>query len=341
LSYQHQEIPSGPWSVHIVRVERSNPDFEIQTTLPDGSTFGLAQLTDQIKALPSGVGRPVAGVNGDFFRKKYPCVGDPKGLQIMFGELISGPCDWSCFWIDAEGQPHMTNVLARFQVLWPDGRKIGFGLNEPRPRSTAVLYTSVVGASTGTSGGRELILERNGTNDWLPLRPGLSYSARVRAVRETGNSPTSKDTLVLSLSPQVLSEVPVVRRGAILQISTDTWPDLKGANAGIGGGPPLVRNGHAIEQEDDRVRHPRTAIGWNKDYYYLVEVDGRQRDLSVGMTLEEFAQYMAKLGCDEALNLDGGASATCWVYGLVMNSPSSGAERRMGNGLVILQKEKN
>ena len=34
-------------------------------------------------------------------------------------------------------------------------------------------------------------------------------------------------------------------------------------------------------------RHPRSAVGWNADSYFLVEVDGRQRGLSVGMTLEE------------------------------------------------------
>ena len=87
-------------------------------------------------------------------------------------------------------------------------------------------------------------------------------------------------------------------------------------------------------------RQPRTAIGWNSNFFYIVEVDGRPRGLSVGMTFPELADYMVKLGCDEALNLDGGASTTMWVYGQVMNSPSAGHERNMANALVLLQKEK-
>ena len=106
----------------------------------------------------------------------------------------------------------------------------------------------------------------------------------------------------------------------------------------IGGGPPLVRFGKVIEPSASR-RHPRAAVGWNSDFFFLVEVDGRQRGVSVGMTMRELAAQMVRLGCTEALNLDGGGSATCWVYGQVMNYPSQGDERGMGNALVVVQKD--
>lgn len=240
--------------------------------------------------------------------------------------------------MDASGNPRMTNVLSLLHVVWPDGRKTPFGLNEPRARDAAVLYTSIAGARTQTAGGRELILERHGTNAWLPLKPGMSYSARVREVRDTGNSPISSDTLVLSMGRQLVSRVPEVPPGTILRLSTDTWPDLTGATMGIGGGPPMVRDGKVIERDDSRARHPRAAVGWNDDYFFLVEVDGRQRGVSVGMNVRELAEHMVRLGCTEALNLDGGGSATCWVYGQVMNNPSQGDERGMGNALVVVHK---
>ena len=88
------------------------------------------------------------------------------------------------------------------------------------------------------------------------------------------------------------------------------------------------------------MRHPRTAVGWDKDHLYLVEVDGRQSDLSVGMTFPELAAYMAKLGCEQAMNLDGGGSATMWVFGQVMNSPSEGRERPGANALVVLRQKR-
>jgi exopolysaccharide biosynthesis protein len=56
------------------------------------------------------------------------------------------------------------------------------------------------------------------------------------------------------------------------------------------------------------------------------------------MTLEELADYMQKLGCELALSLDGGASATFWWKGKIMNRPCNGADRPIANGLVILKK---
>jgi exopolysaccharide biosynthesis protein len=116
---------------------------------------------------------------------------------------------------------------------------------------------------------------------------------------------------------------------------------MTGSRTAIGGGPALVRGGTALTFSGLQPRHPRTAVGWNKDYFFLVEVDGRQKN-SVGMSLPELATYMAtKLGCDEANNLDGGGSATMWVYGNVMNSPSEGRERPAANALVVVRTDRH
>jgi hypothetical protein len=340
FSYQHDEVPAVPWSIHIVKMDRSATDLELHTTLGKGSTYGLTTLSEQLKLLSRELGRPVAAINGDFFRKEDPYPGDPKGLQILQGELVSDPCEWSCFWIDVRGEPRMTNVVARFRATLPTGESFAFGLNEERLKDDAVLYTPAIGVSTRTSGGRELVLEHAGSGPWLPLRPGQSYAARVREVREAGDTALSAVTMVLSLGSQLAARMPKPATGTIVQIVTGTLPDLQGVQTAMGGGPPLVSSGMALDVQTNRGRHPRTAIGWNKTHLFLVEVDGRQRGLSVGMTLPELANYMAKLGCEEALNLDGGASATCWVLGHIMNSPSAGRERDMANALVIIQKEK-
>jgi hypothetical protein len=338
FSYHHEEIAEGPWSVHIVKVDRSNPYLELHTALGKGNRFGLAPLSEQMKLLPPFLGRPVAAINGDYYRDDGRYAGDPKGLLIMQGELLSGPCDWTTFWIDAQGHAQMTNVSSRFEITWPNGQKTPFGLNEERARSAAVLYTAAVGTSSRTSGGRELILERTRTNSWLPLPVGEIRSARVREIRGDGNAPLTSDTMVLSLGGQITPAVPEVQPGAILQISTATSPALTGITTAIGGGPALVRDGKVVARNEINIRNPRTAIGWNRDHFFLVEVDGRQRNLSVGMTTAELSSYLLKIGCESAMSLDGGGSATCWVYGQVMNSPSEGFERPMANSLVLVQK---
>src|SRR5262245_61112376 len=142
FSYQNERIESVPWSIHIGKLDRSNKDFELHTVLAKDTIVGLNALSEQVKSFPTNVGRPVAAINGDFYRiENGPYQGDPKGLQIMQGELLSAPCDWSCFWIDADGNPHMTNVLSTFNAMLPGGMNIPVGLNEERTNNAAVLFT--------------------------------------------------------------------------------------------------------------------------------------------------------------------------------------------------------
>jgi exopolysaccharide biosynthesis protein len=56
------------------------------------------------------------------------------------------------------------------------------------------------------------------------------------------------------------------------------------------------------------------------------------------MTLDELAAFLLKLGCEEALNFDGGGSATLWYDGEVRNSPCDRMERDIANCLVISRK---
>src|ERR1041384_3430176 len=116
LSYRHEQIAKGPWSTHVVTIDRSNHNLELQTTLPPGRHFGLATLSEQVKAYCGGKGHVVAGINGDYYERNGPYLGDPQGLKIMQGELISGPCDWACFWIDSGGKPNIGKVDSQFNV---------------------------------------------------------------------------------------------------------------------------------------------------------------------------------------------------------------------------------
>ena len=337
ITYAHDEVPDVPWSIHIAKIDRSRADLGLETTMGAGTQIGMGLVSDQVKSIPTNIGRPLAAVNGDFYRSanKYP--GDPHGLQIARGELVSGPDDRSCFWIDAAGNPNVANVQSLFRATLPDGKLVPFGLNEERASGTAVLYTSANGSWTRTSSGVELILKRGTNVNWLPLTVGQNYSAEVQEVRDQPNSPITSNTMVLSFSSKIVSQVAGVKVGDTIRISTATAPDLAGSRTAIGGWPALVRGRKTTTIPGLPLRHPRTALGWNKDYLYLVEVDGRQKS-SAGMTLPELATYMLNLGCDEAMNLDGGGSATMWFLGNVINSPSEGRARPAANALVVVRK---
>ena len=339
-AYFHEEMKDIPWSIHVFKLDRTRRDLVLGTTSGGGETLGMGTIAEQVKTLPPALGTPLAAVNGDFYNTETKYLGDPRDLHIRQGELVSGPTGHACFWMDPAGEPRSTNVVSRFRVLWPDGTATPFGLNEAREDDTAVLYSAAIGSSTRTDGGTEIILERPADGPWLPLRVGRSLRGQVRLVRDAGNSPLNSDTLVLSLGPRLAARMPKVAAGGTVQLVPETFPDLTGVTTAVGGGPTLVRDGKAREWSGFLMRHPRTAVGWNKEHLFLVEVDGRQSDLSVGMTFPELAAHMVKLGCEQAMNLDGGGSATMWVFGQVMSSPSEGRERPGANALVVLQQKR-
>lgn len=351
LSYFNERVRSVPWSVHVVQVERGEPTLGLQTMLARRTVLGLGTVSEQAASVPASWGLPVAAVNGDFYqRENSSYAGDPRGLQIVNGELVSAPGEQAAFWLDADGQPHATNVMSRFRVSVPGGKSYPLGLNEERTGRECVLYTPTLGKATRNRGGTEWILERNGSGPWLPLRIGENYSGKVREIRKGSSTPLAPDIVVLAVGANLASNV--VEVGSLVEFSTETLPSLKGATVAIGGGsivtldgkrarieaPNGMRGGYSVSSMYER--HPRAMMGWSKTHFFLAEVDGRQRGLSAGMTLEEVGAYMAKLGCDTALSLDGGGSATMWYAGKVVNSPCDGVERPVANSLIVVRKEK-
>jgi hypothetical protein len=346
LDYAHLIMTNQPWSIHIARVQRSRSDLEILTTLGKGTIQGLSSLSDQVRSVPPELGKPILAVNGDFFLiRPGPYQGDPEGLQIINGELVSTPGLLS-FWVESR-QLHLEKVLSALAITWPSGRENPLSLNQTPRADGAVLFTPIFGPSTRATNMVEVVLERAGTNLWLPLRAEKTYRARVRSINPSGDTPLQPDIAVLTVGSDLTNHLPAIQIGDILQISTTLSKDLSKATAAVGGGPLLIHAGKEQQSSPHKgtntyllPRHPRTALGFNSRYLFLVEVDGRQKELSVGMTVAELASLMKTLGCTEAMNLDGGGSSTFWVNGNVMNSPCEKHERPLANALVIVQRDK-
>jgi len=113
----------------------------------------------------------------------------------------------------------------------------------------------------------------------------------------------------------------------------------------IGGFPLLLQDGLRVgDLEVSELpsfaaeRHPRTAVGFDRDegLLWVVVVDGRQPGYSVGMTLPELAGLFEALGAEEAINLDGGGSSVMVVDGTTVSRPSDAeGERPVANALGI------
>jgi hypothetical protein len=112
----------------------------------------------------------------------------------------------------------------------------------------------------------------------------------------------------------------------------------------IGAGPTLISDGIIQDTYENEVffdagfpndePYTRAAIGYTKDnHLILFATDGRQT--GQGLTLRQTAQEMQRLGCVEAMNLDGGGSETLVVKGKTLNQ-AAGRARAVTSILAIV-----
>ena len=104
-------------------------------------------------------------------------------------------------------------------------------------------------------------------------------------------------------------------------------------------GPLLVRKGRSAIDGDDREgfsagagqfdsditegRYPRCALGVGDGELLAVCCDGRRSGVDAGLELAELARLLISFGAREAINLDGGGSATLVHRGHLLNRPYS------------------
>jgi hypothetical protein len=124
-----------------------------------------------------------------------------------------------------------------------------------------------------------------------------------------------------------------VRLGPREQFGDDPSGDL------VQAGPLLVSEGRSLVDGDDREgfstgatqfdsditigRYPRCALGINATELLAVCCDGRRSGVDGGLKLAELARLLISFGADEAINLDGGGSATLVHRKHLLNRPYS------------------
>jgi hypothetical protein len=70
-------------------------------------------------------------------------------------------------------------------------------------------------------------------------------------------------------------------------------------------------------------RHPRAALGVAGAELIFVACDGRRSGVDAGLSMPELADVLLELGARDAINLDGGGSATLVHKGHLLNRPYS------------------
>lgn len=274
--------------------------------------------------------RAVAGTNGGFF--DIFDTGAPLGVgrDRERGSLHATKYSWrNAFWIQPNGRARIGVMPMSAQIAEYPQMEIT-NVDAPRVREGKI---GIWDASWGTTSGYSI-------TDGQKRNVRMVVVADGRVVANTTSLSSGKKitgTVLVGRGPGA-EQLRQLRPGAR---ATVQWQLDKRSRFAIGGESILLRRGR-VEVTDDRILHPRTAVGIDRDrnQVLLLVIDGRQRH-SRGYTMVELARMMRHLGAETALNFDGGGSSTMAGKNRrgrlrLLNQPSDGTERQVADGLEVL-----
>lgn len=332
-------VSGGQTLVYVLKANLESENLKINTLVGfDGTMAKNARVTDM--AVNTGA---VAAVNADFFQMGES--GRPIGMTYKDGQMITSPPlrdDMYGWGITRSGNPLIE--IFNFSGLVTVNNQSNFllsGINKPQYYEAGgkyshedglLLYDSYWGASSrgkinDSDDVAEVFVVDGTVTEILVNQPGkkIPLSGFVLAGRGEAKE-------------YILSSIIV---GDRISINNTVTPGGDELWAGTGGWTLLVDG--KVEQgnypADINGTVARTAIGYSADRKTLFLVTVEKSVDSRGFTLGETAQFMAGLGAERALNLDGGGSTTLAVRPLgednpvLVNKPQNGSQRLVPTAL--------
>jgi exopolysaccharide biosynthesis protein len=309
---------SGTMFINIIEVNpQINPNISVEPVLAGQSLSG----TNKVKNMVSQ-NNALAGINASFFKQS---TGTPLGTLVINEELMAGPIFDRVTLGIGNNEFKMARISMQGTLNTPFGTEIKIdNVNQPRMLASYILiYSSKwgkiappspqYGIQVAINNGRVTEISKNRLN-----------------IQENGFVIVGPEKLLgkLNINDQV-------------KIKFTTNPDWTGIKHAISGGPYLVKDGQIfIDTKDQKFgtiggRNPRTAVGYTKDNkFIMITIDGRQQG-SIGATFYELAQIMQKLGCVNAMNLDGGSSTQMVVQNKIVNHPLNKGGSYVASGLIV------
>jgi hypothetical protein len=340
------ETEGGPVALYGVYWKLAS-GLQLIASAGQGRMAGNEEVGQQARRLAETGSRPLAAANADFFVMTGPSAGSVHGVFIRDGVLLSkgrGPT----VVVMKDGSLKIEELAAEIELETEDGKVFPTQrLNHQVEDEGIALFTDAWGGPVPQDPSAAFVKLRGEgelrANSSLALEVIRCVGRDFPLVLEAGEF-----ALVGQFPAELLSNLQVL--GARVVARTRLSSDLP-IEHGVGGLPIMVREGvvqyfPGAKHEDfvpgpgdPNTRHPRTAFGANAEYGVIVVADGRAPGHSVGMTIPELGEWMRRIGCTEAVNLDGGGSSTLWAMGNVLNRPSGSSERPVGNALILIMPD--
>jgi len=333
------------------------PGGDLFAVVSSGSyIYGADTITTIIGELEAAGYNVLGGINADFFSMS---TGIPMGNVIENGILkcfynyeptIGFLSDGSAF--ISSGELYMT---LRNQGGGGNAQNIGQTVSIPclnKFRTVYNLYlmdSSFSGNTRTTTAGREVCFAvRSGT-----VRVGGTVLLEVIDISDSSGAVAIPDgcmVLTADAGCPYIGELDKFSVGDLVELNVGT-SDARLAEAvwATGGGDILVSDGTKTNSAgwDSALLTacPRTVLGIKADGSVLLyEMDGRQSGYSNGMSMNDLADEMIRLGCTYAINLDGGGSSSLSFRtpgetgASTKTSPSDGALRKCATFILLVSK---
>ena len=342
------DIPALPLKVSVVEMDLTNPYIVMETCLGAEKSVGCETPVNMANRNTRPGHEVVGAVNGDFFMTSPTNeVGLPVSGQVRNDELVLSSHNRACLVLDTDNRPYIDRLTFTGNVTCGE---LSFPLNlvnrmryayEGIATNQSILFTRSYGPATydGSTSGKMVLLRPAGE----PFRwnaNGVEQCVVEDIFDAQGSTIIPEGKAVLWLKGTYANHASSLHVGEELSISFRLTLNNEGKEINIhqligGSNHIIMQNGQFCE--DWAERHPRTAIGFNADStrLYFVVVDGRHLT-STGVTLKEMMGIFEALGAVNAVNLDGGGSSCILVNDEVMNHPSDGPVRAVGNGCLFV-----
>lgn len=220
-------------------------------------------------------------------------------------------------------------------VVIRNGRLLGYNIHTINGRGKDTLtYRHPLGSAIGINKKREADVA------WV----FTDSSVRKPYFRPLPLIPIKDSAATFSLKEAKKQLNQIIDPGKGVVIDFKKWK-MKTA---VGGGPVLLQNGEIRITNNEEVKfagkaiedkHPRTAMGYTSNGKLIIMViEGRNPGIAEGATLVQVAQLFKDLGCQEALNLDGGGSSCMLVNGKSTIKVSDAAGQRPVPAVFLIKK---
>ena len=342
------DLPAMPLKVSVVEMDLTNPYIVMETCLGGEKSVACETPVNMATRNTRPGHEVVAALNGDFFMTSPTNeVGLPVSGQVRNDELVLSSHNRACLVLDTDNRPYIDRLTFSGKVTSGDH---SFSLNlvnrmryayEGIAANQSFLFTRSYGPVTyDASNSGKMVLLKPVEGEFAWRANGVEHCVIEDIFDAQGSTTIPDGKAILWLKGTYANQVSWMTVGDVLDISfkltLNNGPQDVNIHQLVGGSNHIImQNGQF--KEDWAERHPRTAIGFNADStrLYFVVVDGRHMT-SVGVTLKEMKGIFDALGAVNAVNLDGGGSSCILANGEVLNHPSDGPVRAVGNGCLVV-----